>query len=65
MNEIANNPESVPQIAQYKLAKSRHGDIFKNIFPYNNSWWAIVDAEKVTDAVVIFFDIYRKEIKNG
>lgn len=54
--------EATPLLSQHVMAQIRHGDTFKNIFPYNNSWWAIVKAETVTDAVVIFSDIYRKEV---
>ena len=59
----AESDEATPYISQYEMAKWKYGDRgFKNIFPYNNSWWAIVDAETVTEAVVIFSDIYRKEV---
>ena len=54
--------EAAPLLSQYEFGKFRHGDEFKNIFPYNNSWWSIAEAENICDAIVIFSDIYRKEV---
>lgn len=56
------NKEAVPLMSQYEIAKHKHSDIFHNIFPYNNSWWAVIEAENVLDAIVIFSDIYRNEV---
>ena len=59
----ADDKEAIPYVSQYELGKWKYGDIgFKNIIPYNNSWWAIVEAETVTEAVVIFSEIYQKEV---
>lgn len=60
-----NDPEAEPLISQYNIAKHKYAGAFHNIFPYNNSWWCVVEAENVLDAIVIFSNIYRKEVHNN
>ena len=58
--------DAIPLLEQLKLAKEKNTNMyknnFKNIFPYNNSWCTIVEAETVMDAIKIFFEIYRSEV---
>ena len=49
---------------QYDMAK--HKRLSKNeiIFSYNNSWWAVIEAENPKKALDKFFEELRKETKD-
>ena len=57
-----NDPEASEYIKAYNKAKDRTNHIFKEVFPYNNSWWCIVEAPNVMQAMQKFLEIYKAEV---
>lgn len=57
------DPDAKPLLEQYEIAKDRHfKDRYYNIFPFNNSWWCIVEAENVIKAIYMFLNIFKEEV---